>query len=378
MSGLIHLLTGGMLYEGFTEVEVRRTLKETAGEFTLHVSDPHSGGNDGPSVPLSRPIREDDPCTILYDSMRVLTGHVEGVQPRYSKKHHSVTIQGRSKTGDIVDSSVDDEIEGGELRDVTLDQVARLATKRFGIGVVNMAELKDRLDVARTYPGETVHRFIERYARSQGVDLTDDENGNLRLFQHKGGGIVATLIEGVNIIEASAMLRSDKKHSKVSSKGQQSGAGDGEYGSKAAQKKASIAKGGSKRHRPLTLLNEHKSTSRTAQGRAAWEAAKKSGETVRAEIKVAGWTTGGMSGGKIWMPGMNVMILSPMLYLARELTVQSVVLTQSRSKGTMATLACTPGEAHTPKSGGKAGGTSDRSWNESRATGEPEEEWPMP
>lgn len=370
---VVSLVAGGMVYEGFTQVEVTRSLKEMAGKFSLHVSDRFTGGRNGPAVNQTRAIREGDPCQIFYEGLPVITGNVDAVNPRYAKKQHQVSIHGRSKTGDLCDSSVDDEIPNGEMRDVTLDQVARKATSNFGVGVKVEADVKDRFDQVRVHPGETVHRFLERYARPGAVSLTDDQMGDLRLFQAKPGGVVATLIEGVNIEEASAMLRMDGRHSKYTAKGQDRGS-DREFGKPVAQRRARAKDSAVKRYRPLTLLNETKTSKPSAKNRAAWEAAQRAGEGCRAEVKLYSWCS---APGRLWMPGDNVMLISPMLYVERMLTVQSVVLTQSKKGGTIAKLALVPPEAHNPAPAGKgasgAGAGNDGAWSSTKP-----EEWPQP
>lgn len=349
--GMVSLLIGGMIYEGWEEVEVRLSKRKTAGEFTLHVSEASAGST--PSFMTWR-IRPQDPCQIFYGGILVLTGYVDAYNPRYSKEHHAVTIQGRSKTADLVDSSVDDEIPGGEQRDVTIDQVARTAVKKFGIGVKVEGDVGPKIDVARVRPGESVHRFLERYARQAGVMLSPDRMGNLKLSQVEDGGAVARLIEGVNILEASAMLRGDKRHSKTTVKGQNSGT-DQKHGRDASRVKAEAKDGGVKRHRPLVMLDENKTSRKNARRRAAWESAVRAGETTRAEIKVVDWCH---APGQLWEPGQRVGVSSPMLALDRTLVLESLVLTQSRGRGTIASLSLVPPEATNPKPGkkGKGGG----------------------
>lgn len=370
--GVVRLLVGGFIYEGFEDVEVRRSLRNMAAEFTIHVTQETSPGMDGPSMLTSRPVKEQDPCQIFYGPVLVLSGYVDAVQPRYSKTHHSVTLQGRSKTGDLADCSVDDEIPGGEMRNASFEQMARRAVANFGIGLNVQADVSRAIDVARTMGGERVHRFLERYAR-MGVALTDDQMGNLRLFEAKDGGAVAALIEGVNIKEASAMLRADQRHSKYTAKGQDHGS-DSEFGKPVAQRRAEAKDGGVKRYRPLTMLNEAKSMRRNSSGRAAWEAAKRAGESLRAEIKVTDWCH---APGELWMPGLNVSVQSPMLYVNRVLTIENTVLRQSRKDGTIASLSCIPPEAAAKKSRGKSGAPSgegnDGAWDETKPADEPQE-----
>jgi prophage tail gpP-like protein len=365
--GTVTLLVGGMLYTGWTSVEVRRSIKRMAGEFSLVVEERWTGGagGGGPASLLEWRIRPGDPCQVFYQGALVVTGHVDAYNPRYDDGRHSVTIQGRSKTGDLCDSSA--IIPNGEMNDVSLDQVARRAVQRYGIGVTVEAEGLEPFDRVSVWPGETVHRFLERYARPGAVALTDDEQGDLRLVHVKDGAPAAALIEGVNILEASAMLRADNRHSEYNVLGQDRGS-DGEYGEPVAQRRARVEDGAVKRHRPLVLLNETKTSRKAAKSRAAWEAARRAGEGTRVEIKVYDWMH---APGQLWRPGMIVQVTSPMLAVERTLALESVTFTLSE-RGTIAALALVPVEALNPK-GGKGANKGDKAWSETKPDAEPED-----
>lgn len=375
----VTLLVNGMLYEGWTSVEVSRSIKEMAGQFTLHVSERWTGGANGPASPMSYQIRPGDKCVVAYMGRPVITGYVDAYNPKYDKGSHDVTIQGRSKTGDLCDCTAEQDVKGGEMKKVTLEQAARKLAGKYGIGVINQAT-QETFDVMRVHPGETNHEFLERYARPGAVALTDDEKGNLRLVHVSPGGGGVALIEGVNILSAAAMLRADKRHSKYASKGQDRGK-DGEFGKPVAQRKATVSDGGVKRYRPFTLLNETKTTKRNARQRLAWEAAQRAGESVKAEVKVVGWLNAEMGGqlgaGKLWMPGDKVMLVSPMLAVNRVLAVQAVKHKLDKS-GTKTHLSLVPPEALNPKGGGKGGGggpktANDNGWFHVKPEGAPQD-----
>jgi prophage tail gpP-like protein len=335
-----------------------------AREFTLHVEE--KWGALSGSL-MSYRIRPGDKCQVFYKGLLALTGHVDAYNPRYSSTHHSVTIQGRSKTGDLCDSSA--EIPTGELRDVTIDQLARKAVQPFGLGVRLKGKADEVLDVIRQHPGETVHRLIERYARGSGLLPTDTPEGDLELLQVEDGGAEASVIEGVNILEASAMLREDQRHSKYKTLGQDHGT-DGESGRKVSGRRSETSDGAVRRHRPLTLLNESKTARKRARLRGAWEAAVRAGESIRAEVKVYDWLC---RPGKLWTPGMIVQVTSPMLSIDRTLALEGVTLMLS-DKGTIAALSLVPPEAMNPKAGGAGGGGgSDKSWTQPKPTAEPED-----
>jgi prophage tail gpP-like protein len=357
------LLTGGRLYREWTSVEVRRSVKEMAGEFTLHVEERWSGGAGGPAALSSARISPGDPCQVFYDGVLAVTGYVDAYNPRYSSTHHSVTIQGRSKTGDLCDSSV--EIPNGEMHEVTLPQAIRQAVSPFGIDLVVDATLSGVIDRVRPYAAETVHRFVDRYARAEGVCATDTPDGKLRLLHVEDSAPVASLTEGVNILEASAMLREDQRHSEYQVLGQDHGT-DREFGRPVATRKSRATDGRVKRHRPLRLLNETKTSRRHARSRGAWEAARRAGESVRAEIKVVGWFA---APGLLWLPGQIVQVAAPMLALERTLAIETVTLMQSE-RGTLTALSLVPVEALNPRAGARKG---DGEWDGTKPDDEPED-----
>lgn len=348
--GVVSLLVGGMLYEGWKKVEVSRSVKEMAGQFTLDVSERWTGGQGfGPASLMGWRIRPGDPCTVLYSGFPVLTGYVDTYCPRYTATTHDVRIQGRSKTQDLVDSSADPDVENGEMRDVGLDQMARKLASKHGVGVKVQAQLKGKFDVARVQPGETKHEMLERYARPGAVLLTDDEMGNLRLLHVMGAGGGA-LIEGVNILEASATLRADNRYSDYEVKGQDHGS-DQRSGREVSEITARAKDSAVKRYRPLVVRNETKTSKDNAKDRCDWESTSRAGESTRVDVTVVDW----VFGGKLWMPGRTVMLISPMLAINRLMAVESLSMTQGED-GTKTKLSLVPPEALRPSTGGGGSG----------------------
>lgn len=361
--GVVSLLVNGWLYEGWVSVEVSRSIKEMAGQFTLKVSERWTGGHDGPASLMSWRIRPGDACTLLYDGKPVITGYVDAYNPRYNATSHDVTIQGRSKTGDLCDCSAEADLPKGELRNQKLDQIARRLTQPYGIGVKVEADVGEAFDPVRSQLGETVHEMLERYARPGAVALTDDEQGNLRLVHVKGGGAVAALIEGVNILEANATLRADNRHSDYEVKGQDHGT-DKEFGRPVAQRASRAQDPAVKRHRPMRIVNETKTTRRHSKDRADWESSSRAGESVKVECQVVDWRT---PGGKLWMPGDTVLLVSPMLAVERELAIESCRYKQNEG-GTITTLSLVPPEALSPTGRSSGGGSNtDQAWSETKS-----------
>lgn len=368
----VSLEIDGMLYEGWLSAEVTRSVKEMAGQFCLDVAERTSPGA-ATAVSAFR-IREGDACVVRYGGAPVLTGYVDVYSPKFDQGSHKVKVQGRSRTQDFVDSSAETEVDGGEMRDTQLVQMARRLARPHGITVKTVGRIDDRFDVARVVPGETKHEMLERYARPGAVALTDDADGALRLMRVEDGAAVAHLIEGVNITRGAATHRADNRYSDYAVKGQDHG-DDTRYGRDVSEIEAKVKDGAVRRYRPFTLLNETKSTRDHARRRCAWECATRAGESVRAEVEVVGWM---YAAGRLWMPGDRVHLTSAMLRVDRVLVVETVRLKQY-GNGTLADLSLVPVEALNPDkatgrqsgSGGEDGLTTpnnDASWIATKPT----------
>lgn len=355
----VQLLVNGMLYEGWKSVQIQRSVKQMAGEFTLVVSERWTAGQGGPPSLLSWRIRTGDACTLLYYGVPAVTGYVDAYNPSYDAKSHNVTIQGRSKTGDLADCS--SERETGEWTGADVPQIATDLAFKFGIGVKVEGFPGNPFTKARIEQGERVQETVERHARQRGLWPTDDARGNLVLKQVSGGGAFS-LVEGVNILRAQATLRADRRHSKITVKGQQPGT-DGAYGPDAAEVEATATDPAVKRYRPLVIIGEGATDKKTAQERADHEGAARAGESVKATVTVQDWW---QAPGKLWTPGEVGTLKAPMLAINKAMAIESVTLKLDDS-GTIAELSLVGPEALNSKAqGGGAERETDESWTATR------------
>lgn len=354
MTGVVTLVVGGRPYAGWHNVTVQRAVGTGAGSFALDVSEAWATGQ-GPGIAApfwsAFRIRPGDLVEVRYSGALVLTGIVDSYQPSYNARAHGVRISGRSKTRDLVDSSAVLKPKG-ELKKPKLEKVASALLEEYGdIKLELAADTGEPFDWARVITGETVHEMLERYGRQRGVYATDTPEGNLKLLQVEDGGPVATLREGVNILEARANLTANKKHSKYTAKGQEPGT-DQKHGRKVAEEKAEATDTSVDRHRPLVLIAEGAAPKKTQQTRADFEAATRGGESVNATVTVLDWFA---APGKLWEPGDIVAVESPMLAVSRNLAVKSLTFRQSGKSGTLTELQLVPPEALNPKTKGGKG-----------------------
>lgn len=216
---MIQLEVNGVVYSSFISGFVSSRLDALSNTFSF-VTTSDKGR------PL--PFRGGESCRVIVDNELVLTGSIEVVSVNYGPREHSISISGRDKTGDLLDSSLDnfsdDEIiaitggEGapiiptapgvsqlrgaGDVRSpITLVQLIEIVVAKiqldisvsegintFGIELFNKAE-----DIFSIKSGENAFRFIEKAAKKRQVLLTSDAEGNIIVGKPSGTEINATL-----------------------------------------------------------------------------------------------------------------------------------------------------------------------------------------
>lgn len=189
----------GSSYTGWTQGRVMRSLESIADSFDLTLTDQWGSGNLS-----ARDIKTDMPCEIWIDDQPVITGYIDEATPSYDAKNHTVSVRGRSKAGDLVDSSLPSKPFHGQ----DLLAIAKVQCEPFGIDVRSTVDVsKPFTDMARE-DGQTIFEFLEQAARIRAVRLVSEPDGNL-LITRAGTDRISTRLElGENILSASGQFSS--------------------------------------------------------------------------------------------------------------------------------------------------------------------------
>lgn len=260
----------------------------------------------------------------------LLTGHVEKRSPALRSAERELPIAGRSKTGDLVDSSA--EHATGEFRDKDAKDILGELTKDYGISVETDLVLQREL-VKRLRPGETIHTFARRLSRKEGFAIGDTPEGNLKLAKAGAKRHAGTLTEGENVQDASAVHDDSKRFSKVKVKAQ---APDG-YGADELKIEAEADDDTLKRKRLKVVVPPELIRRDDARERAKWFRDRASGDGLTCEVTVQGWRD---EQGQLWTPGLLIFTEIPSLDVIQDMLIKKVSLKQDdeSSGGTQATL----------------------------------------
>lgn len=198
----MELEVNGTRYSRFTEASAFISLDTIARSFSFTAV-----STEG--LPL--PFKGGEACRVIVDGEPVLTGFIEVVNVEYDSSSHSITVEGRGKTGDLVDSS----LLGKEFSSsISLKKIIEevLSEIDLDIEVFDNTDIEDfnpAEDKIGREPAENAFGYIEKLARKRQVLLTSDADGNVVITRSEPTPINVNLQNIVgsdenNIISASA------------------------------------------------------------------------------------------------------------------------------------------------------------------------------
>lgn len=298
MSEPVTLKIDGQRYSGWTKVRIDRSLKDVAGAFNLSLTRKWDDAN-------AMVIKDGSACQVLIGDEVVLTGYVDDFMPSYDAESVAWEVSGRSKTGDLVDSSA--VYKAGSWSSVTLDRVARDICAPFGINVVVECDMGDKFAKVSIEQGEAAFELLDRLAKQRGILLTTNALGDLVLTQasEKTLGAQVHLTLGQNILAARGQFSQKERASQWIVKGSSYGGGaewDAVDSKSLGGQQAVVTDAEVSRYRPRIIIAEDVTTAAGASRRGQWQKQRSQGEGTQTEITVPGWRALGEQGdqGPLW------------------------------------------------------------------------------
>lgn len=332
----VTLKVNGTEYEGWTDVSITRSIERVASAFQVGFTESESDPD-----PLSDyPINPDDECIVLIDDEPVLTGYVDEVSASYDAGSHSLSVSGRSKTGQLVDCTALHKVCQWNNR--TLAQIARELCEPFNITVIDRTESFSQVPfgVFKLENTESVFDAIERAARQRQALITDDESGNLIIINANSDVPEDHIEHGSLILSASVNRNHTDRFKEYLLKTQLNGLSGG-----TAALRTSNDPGVKRNYRPLVIQPEDTLKPDQLQLRIDWEATVRSARSTKINITVPGWKD---RYEKLWRPNSRMFLRSPWLRLEDIYLLVEVTYSMSGERGTITEMVFAPPDAYTP------------------------------
>lgn len=365
----VELLIGDVQHKGWASLSVTRSMDQAASLFELEAVERWRDGADPfATLPFAR-------AELRLGGDTVLTGHVDRVVAGLSAERPALELIGRSLTADLVDCTP--ELSGTEFRRATMPAIARALATPFGIEVVEEVDCGGPIALERLDRGDTAWEVIERLCRLRGVLACDDARGRLVLTRAGQARASGRLVQGENVLDASAELNGAKRFSRYIVIGQQASAaandigGDGDPddddpeerpGAGPATAILGIAEDPDvPRYRPRVLRADSNAGGAEARALAVWAATTARAKSLRVRVRVPGWRQPDES---LWQVNQLVEVALPRLHVEAELLVMTVTYGLSLREGRTTQMVLVPPETLTPeplaeKPAGTGGGWAD-------------------
>lgn len=332
----VTLRVNGAEYGGWTAIRVTTDVEQTATSFDLELSERWTkprAGETGGITEVAPGVRMGDACEVRIGGTVVCTGYVDKVSKSYGPEEHKVSVSGRSKTGDLVDSAIekDQQIKGKKLEDI-----ARQLCAPHGIEVTVEADTGPPIEEFHAKTGETVHGEISRLCALRSLLVSDGPGGNLVITgSGAGGGRAAIRLGSSPIRTGSAEWDQSDRYGKTIVRGQQPLGGSGLLDGTAVALSEGVAKDPDVKASRVRVINaKGRVTPEEAQKRAAHDSRKRKGKSNFIKYELYGWRH---SGGGLWWKGLTVRVEDSLLGLSGEYRVRGVELSLSE-QGTIATV----------------------------------------
>jgi prophage tail gpP-like protein len=329
------VIANNQKYTAWMTVAVERSYDTIVAHATLTIAEaPEISGTMGP--PAMR-LAVGTPVTVLLAGRLAITGYITVRQPSYTADAHGVQIVVSSLVQNVTASTVD--AKPGQYINQTLAQIASAVFGKVGVGfsITGSPPGADKVfDRISEHVGETRFQFIERLGRMRNIHLIDDGKGNV-LGTRQAGGTVATLIEGVNILRARAIMSINDSAESLMAVGQNN-LNDSNW-TQGSASSASTTVPNITLTRPVKFACEQNADNADCAMRVNHELDQVKFDQLECTITVHDWL---MDDGTLWIEHVNdrVTVISPLLFTddTATLYIRGVVHRQSSEEGTTTDL----------------------------------------
>lgn len=333
MSAPCRVLVGSKLLAGWESVEVSKNLTSLCGSFSIAQAAIHSDKDK-----TFLPIFPGDRVEIQLEGKTVMVAWVDKVAPKVDARSHSIAVDGREITCDLVDCS----LLGANKpwKKLTLPQITAILLEPFGLAYSKEggADTGAAFPKFSAEPGDTIFQTITKAATIRGVLPVTTAAGALTYIQEGKKRSTDRLVYGSNVKSASGSYDLKDRFSSYTIRGTApTPPGAGYFtGNKTFHATGTATDPSVTRYRPFVAMGSGEMNHRAAQDRASWEVQTRAAKSSTLEVVVKGWT---QSDGSLWEAGRLVSVQIPYLLGAAAVDFLIAGVRYSYgSDGTQATL----------------------------------------
>jgi prophage tail gpP-like protein len=303
------LQVGNQVLSGWQRVSVTRSMDDFPAKFDLEVTEKYPSTADVD-------IKPGQPCTVSIGGDLVLTGYVDRYGASLSGSMHTIRVQGRSKSSDLVDCSAftgSIDHPQTQVRVSTALQIARILAAPYGVTINSLAGDGTSVPQFNLNLGETVWEVIDRLLRISGFVAYDMPDGSV-MFARAGTESMASGFQvGQNVEAADVTYSMDQRFSDYEGHFLSVMGYVTDPGVNATQVGPVVHDAGVPRFRKRFVVSEQMSDGESIAGlRAKWECNRRQGRSQQFNVVTDSWRD---TAGALWAPNHLAPIDATMLKL---------------------------------------------------------------
>jgi len=291
----IEFVVNGKSFTGWESVEVRKSITNLSGSFSLSVSDKYPGKMRHWGFSMG------DECEIRVGTKSVIKGYIEDIDISYDDSNHSIMIAGRDKLADIVDCSFGYNTTTWEntALQVIIKQLANLHGIKINIDSIVSSDSAAIVPKFIASSADDVMGLISQLCMHKAIIPCSYGDNKLTLTRSGGNIICTDHIElGYNVLSGGLQMSDKDRFSKYIVIGQ--GANSEEKEVRDYVEPFGIATDSimSRTNRRIVIVSDKITDTGECIKQAKWESAIRAGNSRVYKYKVPGW--GQANNGIIW------------------------------------------------------------------------------
>jgi len=343
---MISLEVNGERFNNFTEIETTISMDNVSGSFRFIAAT---------DTPATFPISVGDACKVIVDDQTVLTGYIDAMDGSYDTETHVINIEGRSKTADLIDSSLENAVDflpPSTIQSITEQVIADADIDDIEVVVDVALDAFGDGEIESFAPGEAIFEVLEKLARKRQVLITTDKDGNIVYTRGSGGYSNAELINNPdrkgNIKSATFRKDNSKRFNKYFIQAQQNVSGlqflATTTAAEVVDQKSQVAIDDDIRDTRKIVVNaESASDKNQTTQRAIWEANIRRSRSISYRAVVQGHSHD--SG--IWETNKLINVDDVFAGINDQLLINSISFRYNLTEGSTTTITCVVQDAYT-------------------------------
>jgi prophage tail gpP-like protein len=315
---VLTLTVGDQSLSGWQRVTVTRPLAAIPASFSIEVTERYP---NAPDIDL----KAGAPCTVTIGGDLVLTGYVDRYAATITPAQHTIRVEGRSKSEDLVDcSALVEGIGAGQpsqpgMQVVNADALAIAKRLAAPYHVEVQSNLVGPLPILPQFNinlGETVWQIIDRVTRYTRLLVYDLPDGSIMFSTVGTESMASGFTMGENVEAADVMFSMDQRYSEYEAHLTSNMALGTDAGVNTPGIGEIVRDDEVPRFRKLYVISEQFVLGQPlAADRAKWEKNRRWGQSFAFTVTCDSWRD---SAGKLWAPNMLAPIKAPQMKLADE------------------------------------------------------------